>query len=1266
MAGITQHIPNFIKGISRQPDELKMPGQVRDAKNALPDVTKGLQKRPGARLLNPLGFGPDGRLADDDTDGTPGSRRDGKWFDLYVGPEESYIGQINKDGRVEVWSTWDGLPRVVKYDSEPQDFGQVSDPVSASPSCNSEEFGATRDELTRLDNEIEQLEIEVDALKTKLEEQEGDIIGGSKAIFRSVDGDGPYSAYVVERGMVYWQPGNQENNDAGLVRTIAPPVGKDFERGGRRLTDAMVLTIDGYLKYKNALDTYKRADLRDFALREDNQEGGKDECEDSDDCDGGWEDGYLPDKYYKMRVYDFALKDGSDADDEIVTQEEIDEKISELNTLKEEREDAFTAFVLAAAACGTAQLPDEETVTMAEIDKTANVLPYLKHANNEDLQTLSIQDRVMVINRTNAVTMSESREDVRPCEGYLELKGVAGNRVYEFEVDLKAVDVGFTESSASKLTVAISGAEDGDSWTSDEANGTCIYQHNEIFQNISDANGPGAGLGFELNTVGQSQPKDPKKPEKGYECTYTTTVKLLNGGQNWKQGDQVEVEMKERKYKITVKEVREEWVSSEFKIYSDATSADGSVELSAQDILNDLKAKFDAESGLAALNFTSEIVGNGLYIKNDNGLKFTLKAPDWELLNAFGDMVSNVTDLPTQCKAGYLTKVSNTAAEEDDYYVQFFGTDGKPYPQGDITPKGKPIDEDDELYVRRSYGSDGPGAWYEVAKPGLPNIINHYSMPHQIRRVGSGQSTEFLVQPINWADRMVGDEVTNPLPRFCSVVKKERTSSGLTPVEVAEPRYINNAIFYRNRLCFLTGDAIVMSQPMQSVKDERFDFWKKTATTLIDTDPIDMVVTTKNPTKLYDALVVNNGLLLFSASQQYLLSTNQDILSPKTAEVNEIASYRFNEKTSPISMGTTVGFISNAGVNSRLFEMTKISRDVEAEVLEQSKIISDIIPKDLNLLTHSKENTVLIAGEYLDRDLWIYRYFNDGIERKQSAWVRWELTGDLVYHTIIDDVLFIVVRNFFENVDTKGWEVVTLQRIDLKESIWTSIVEDYTAVQGDNKDGRFTVHMDNYRVVWPTDMQYYPHLDQTYFRLPLGYFSDKRLAAYTLKYGKFQGRAIYPTIELDNLGTWCVLEGNWSDTRLMIGYEFEYGVELPTIYPVQEQGKIVKSNYTGSLMLHRLHLSLGANGVYETSLISKTRADDVYTQMYEARPEDDYLADDVAFDPIAVQTVPVYDRNTNFQPNPWGIFIKSNHPSPCTLVSMTWEGDYSDRYYKRV
>ena len=51
MAGITQTIPQFTAGISEQPDHLKFPGQVKDVINAIPDVTRGLYKRPGAKRV---------------------------------------------------------------------------------------------------------------------------------------------------------------------------------------------------------------------------------------------------------------------------------------------------------------------------------------------------------------------------------------------------------------------------------------------------------------------------------------------------------------------------------------------------------------------------------------------------------------------------------------------------------------------------------------------------------------------------------------------------------------------------------------------------------------------------------------------------------------------------------------------------------------------------------------------------------------------------------------------------------------------------------------------------------------------------------------------------------------------------------------------------------------------------------------------------------------------------------------------------------------
>ena len=81
MAGIRQQIPFYIHGISEQPDELKKPGQVRDAKNVLPDVVTGLSKRPGARLVNPLAW---------DNTGPTGENMDpsGTWFSIYRDEDE--------------------------------------------------------------------------------------------------------------------------------------------------------------------------------------------------------------------------------------------------------------------------------------------------------------------------------------------------------------------------------------------------------------------------------------------------------------------------------------------------------------------------------------------------------------------------------------------------------------------------------------------------------------------------------------------------------------------------------------------------------------------------------------------------------------------------------------------------------------------------------------------------------------------------------------------------------------------------------------------------------------------------------------------------------------------------------------------------------------------------------------------------------------------------------------------------------------------------
>ena len=87
MAFVTQRVPNYLGGVSKQPDDKKFPGQVREALNAYPDPTYGLQKRPGLKFLTHL----------KDSGGTEYNNTDldnGKWFYIHRDNDEKYIGCI--------------------------------------------------------------------------------------------------------------------------------------------------------------------------------------------------------------------------------------------------------------------------------------------------------------------------------------------------------------------------------------------------------------------------------------------------------------------------------------------------------------------------------------------------------------------------------------------------------------------------------------------------------------------------------------------------------------------------------------------------------------------------------------------------------------------------------------------------------------------------------------------------------------------------------------------------------------------------------------------------------------------------------------------------------------------------------------------------------------------------------------------------------------------------------------------------------------------
>ena len=78
MPTVNQRIPNFLGGVSQQPDKIKFPGQVRVCDNAVPDVTFGLKKRPAGEFVKVL----------------TNANSTGYWYEILRDGDEKYIVQM--------------------------------------------------------------------------------------------------------------------------------------------------------------------------------------------------------------------------------------------------------------------------------------------------------------------------------------------------------------------------------------------------------------------------------------------------------------------------------------------------------------------------------------------------------------------------------------------------------------------------------------------------------------------------------------------------------------------------------------------------------------------------------------------------------------------------------------------------------------------------------------------------------------------------------------------------------------------------------------------------------------------------------------------------------------------------------------------------------------------------------------------------------------------------------------------------------------------
>ena len=1143
MANVTQTIPNLTQGISQQPDEYKVPGQVSDMINCLPDVTEGLQKRPAGKFVASLS---------DNASAALNSTSDGKWFHFYRDEGEQYIGQVAQNGEVRIWDCLTGTPKTI--------VNAIGNNTYLTHTLPEDIQTLTLNDYTYLNNRADI--VEMDSTIEPLNNFGKEVFIELKKI-----------AYAKQYSL------NVFDDTSTQTTTTATRIRVDMVRSSNNYCDSSYYMLP-------------HADRGDGVGT-----GGNTRCGSNA---GEGRDAFAPNVGTRIFNIDsgISLVDDNAVGGTILT----NASTTPVSTAQSDQNYAYTVGIYKKAFGGTySQSGNTVTVTTATPHGlSAGTAMYF---------------------------------DILTGNGNDEFKNIA----------TVPSNTTFTYTSSSSQT------------TSGNINS-------------SETNQTGRkNLFFKIATTGQSVPFG-SGSNVTYQARYTTTYDLLHGGEGWLEGDYFYVWMKDAFYKITVEESSTSSVQANLVLCRPTpTPFDTQTTITGDSILGDIRTEILNTGNFSASDVT--IVGTGLHIKR-TGDNFNASTPVGELLNVVSGKVNDVGDLPSQCVHGMVVEVVNSNADEDNHFVKFFGK-------------------------KRSNGTymDGQGSWEECAKPGrkirfkrstMPVVIirtadgnfrlteldgstygisslqvaatftsttanntvtvtktNHGFIDEQLVNIESANLTngQFEIKLVDantftyesaanegnhtndactvgeghsapqWDDALVGDEVTNPEPSFVG-------------------KHISKMLFFRNRFCLLSDENIVMSRP-----GDFTNFWNKSAIQFIASDPIDISASSGYPAVLHDGIQTNTGLVLFSSNQQFMLTTDSDVFSPTTAKINALSTYNFNSATNPISLGTTIGFLDNAGKFSRFFEMASLQREGEPELIEQSKVVSKLFEKDLQLISNSRENSVIFFSAEDTTTMYGYRYFDNIKERKLASWFKWDLTGNIKYHCMQDDNLFVVVES-------------NSKRQLLKYAI--KMDANTTLISGNR------VHLDH--LMETTGWTYNATTKKSTKAKPTGLESTNQLVAYDEDTGNNLGRYGKITVNGSNLE----LDGDWSNETFFIGYQFTMQVDMPTIYVSRLEGEAYRSDSRANTIIHRVKLAFGPIGLYKTILNRTGR--NTYEQEFEVTNANTYVANTAAIrNDNKLYSVPVYDRNTNVT-----LTIKSEHPAPANVLYMTWEGAYNNNFYTRV
>ena len=911
MASVSQTIDNYNLGISKQPDHRLIPGQLRDIVNCTPDLTEGLPKRSGSKRI--------GR------DPLTNVQNNGTFFSYYRDESEgSYIGQVASDGKVRIWSCNDGSQKNVWYNSTSD--GSISNYTNYSSSnglhtaitsyLTPSSATATEDIQALTINDTTFL---TNRTKTVATQFDGTYVRGIQQVFATSTVNTTGNYITINDHLLETCDAVKYHHGGG---TALAPLAND--------TVYYVIKIDSnWFRLATTKANAKANVWIELTGTGNNAQ-------------------YIEKNVVTVTKVGHGLTTGDSVNIDFTSGGATDgdyKVTSTTGTTFTITDPAAYSAITGTNTCTCKPITDKyEHKYYAYIDllRTENGRQYSLNITNDDS---SYADKS--IKTATRIKISANTQDSSGGTGHC--PGI-GTQV--FAVTAK-------DSYGAGNTVSVKNHDGSVTYGTASGKKNLIFRITALGQQGSNPSG-----NFDDANISANE----------YICSYNNRAELLHGGEGWEEGDKITVTLDQAKtsynFEISIEKIETAVVKANIKaVRPEPTSFDADTAVTTDAVLGGIISELSGLTiGSDPLGY--DIIGNGIYLWSDS--EFNIQVPDKDLIRVMQSEINDVSELPNQCKHGYIVKVTNNReADEDDYYLRFVGENGK----------------------------NGTGSWTECAKPALVKGFIPSTMPHILQRQANG---DFLIKANTWATREVGDDTTNPLPTFADGSSK-----------------INQVLFFRNRLAILSGENVVLSRPGELAEPS---FFAKTALAVSAIDPIDISSSSTYPSDLFDGIEIPAGLVVFSTNQQFLLSADAEVLNPDTAKFRSISHYSYDKNISPISLGTTIGYVDNTGGSCRFMEMQQVQREQEPVVVETSKVVQNMLPNTINHVINSPENG-LVFFNYQDggsESQYFYGFkYQDYGERKQAAWFKWHFdlgqlyTSSIRYSFIIDDAFYLLSSDGF-------------------------------------------------------------------------------------------------------------------------------------------------------------------------------------------------------------------------------------------------------------